>query len=126
MIKVYFGPYKHSPAKPIAGGEAELSIADFHLLRGYDRDFWTNNPFVLDCFKPEQIWVWTGDWTPLLDAVEQISPDSERSRLARLKPGKMALSVEVIRLVGEHCTEQDAKGADPAQVIAEIKAMLLH
>jgi hypothetical protein len=124
MIKVYFGPWKHSPVKPISGNESVLSIGDFHLLRGYDRDFWTNNPFVLDCFKPEQIMVYLDGWMTLPEAVERTIPPEDVERTSKLQPGKQALAVEVIRLVELHC-ETDSK-LDPEKVKADIRAALLH
>lgn len=126
MIKVYFGPWKHSPAYPLSGGESTLAVGEFSLLRGYDRDFWTNNPFILDVFKPEQIMVYIDDtWVDLPEAVKRTVPEAEQPVTAKLPNGKQALFVEVIRLVDAAAEARDG-GLDVDRVKADIRAALLH
>lgn len=128
MIKVYFGPWKHSPVGQLKGGEATFAIGEFHLLRGYDQDFWTNNPFVLDCFNPKQIMVWDDKWIPLDEAVGLKLPGSEVDVCARLNPGRQALVVETIRLFEIHVKQQhdDRSEADVERAKAEIRAAMLN
>lgn len=126
MIKVYFGPWRHSPAKPISGDESHLTIGEFHLLRGYDRDFWTNNPFVLDCFRLQQIMVWDNEWIPLDEAVKRVIPPAELESCVSMAPGKQALAFEVMRLVDLHASQSENGEIDVEKVKAEIRAALLH
>lgn len=126
-IKIYFGPYKHSPVPPISGGEATLTIPEFHLLRGYDRDFWTANPFVLDVFDPQQIFVWYGSWIALPEALALVAPEVEAMRRNRpMPPGKAALMVEVFRVVEQQCEDQGATEAQAEKVLEDIKRALVH
>ena len=126
MIKIYFGPYRHSPVKPISGGEATLTIPEFHLLRGYDRDFWTANPFVLDVFDPEQIFVWYGSWLPLPEALALVAPEITTRPKRPLPPGKAALMVEVFRVVEKQCADRGATEAQAERVLNDIKSVLVH
>ena len=100
MIKIYFGPYKHSPAQPLGLNEATLWLDDFGLLRGYDRDFWTNNPLHLDMFPPDQIQVWQDRWLPLPEALAAVTTsDLDRERIKQLPPGRQALCGELLWLL---------------------------
>lgn len=99
MVKVYFGPYRHSPADELPHDERRLWLTDFHLLRGVTDDFWTNNPLALDMFTPAQVHLWFGRWLNLDQAMAELAPampDIERKALATLPPGKLALSLEVL------------------------------
>lgn len=74
-IRVYFGPHKHSPAPELPLDERLLWPPDFHLLRGFDNDFWTSNPLHLDVFEAGQIMLWhNGAWVTLSEAGERIMP----------------------------------------------------
>ena len=99
MIKVYFGPYKHSPAPELQHDERRFWLTEFHLLRGVTSDFWTNNPLMLDLFRPEQVHVYFDRWYDLGAAVVRLAPmipEKERARLVALPPGKLALALEMI------------------------------
>lgn len=97
MVKVYYGPYKHSPAPELPLGERVLWLSEFHLLRGFDRDFWTNNPMMLDSFEAEQIQVWTpGGWQSLaLMAAEFLPGWFDSERLKSMTNGMLAITVEM-------------------------------
>lgn len=97
MVKVYFGPYKHSPAAELGLDERRLWFPDFGILKGYDRDFWTNNPMVLDCFDSAQIHVWQDQWVALSVAVDDLFGDpAANQRVKQLPPGRQAMSCELL------------------------------
>lgn len=107
MIKVYFGPFKHSPAPPLGRDEATLWFPDFGLLRGYDRDFWTNNPIILDVFDPAQIYLWQGRWVALSTARDELAPERHvNEQLQKLPPGRQAMACELLWYQRERA-EQD-------------------
>jgi hypothetical protein len=111
-IRVYFGPYKHSPAPELPIDERFLWLTDFHLLRGMERDFWTSNPLQLDPFEPDQIRVWVDErWQPLPDAMDK-AMDGWRDDevIAKMPPGKHALAV-VALLVWNASIAERAAGA---------------
>ena len=126
MIKVYFGPYRYSPAEPLTGNETTLSMSDFHMLRGYDRDFWTNNPFVLDQFKQDQIMIWYDGWRTLDETVSGIITDQNIERFSKQLPGKVALMVELHRQVEDHCRRSEATEEQTQKALADIRAALAH
>lgn len=94
MIKVYFGPLRHSPAPELPLNERVLWVMDFDLLRGFDRDFWTSNPLHLDLFDQSRIYLWDDDrWWPLSTVAEMLWPDlEERPELLALSNGRLALA----------------------------------
>lgn len=97
MIKVYFGPFKHSPAGELGLDERRLWFSDFGLLKGYDQDFWTNNPVVLDMFQPDQIHVWQGHWIALSAAADELMPERyANEKLRQLPPGRLAMACELL------------------------------
>jgi len=97
MIKVYFGPYRYSPAPPLGNGEATLWFPDFGLLRGYDRDFWTNNPMHLDLFDPAQIYLWQDQWVALSTARDDLITEAHvRKAIRELPPGRQAMACEIL------------------------------
>lgn len=97
MVKVYFGPYKHSPAAELGLDERRLWFPDFGLLKGYDKDFWTNNQIVLDVFDPSQIYLWQGRWVALVVARDELFPDlAANQRVKQLPPGRQAMSCELL------------------------------
>lgn len=98
MIKVYFGPYKHSPAPELPLDERQLWFPDFHLLQGMDRDFWCNNPLQLDVFDPHQVYVWQSvHWVRLTDAADDLMPHRHEDEATKnLCPGRLALACELL------------------------------
>jgi hypothetical protein len=98
MIKVYFGPFKHSPAPELKGDERRLWLADFCLLRGYDRDFWTANPMTLDFFSTSQIMLWHGSQWVALDAIAgELAPKWQGlGNWDEFSPGALALACVMI------------------------------
>lgn len=94
MIKVYFGPLRHSPAPELPLNERVLWVMDFHLLRGFDRDFWTSNPLHLDVFDEGQVMLWVeGRWRILSNLADDIWPDrAHRMDLRALSVGRLALA----------------------------------
>lgn len=95
MIKVYFGPCKYSPAPELPADERFLWLKDFHLLRGFDRDFWTNNPLILDSFETQQIMVWFGDqWRPMAHVIGEILPTMDGDGLGWMSNATKALMCE--------------------------------
>lgn len=97
MIKVYFGPYKHSPVDELHGDERRLWLSEFGLLKGVDRDFWTNNHMVLDMFAAAQILMWLDErWIPLSEAADRLLPGRHGdSQLKGMSNGRLALLVEL-------------------------------
>jgi hypothetical protein len=106
MIKIYFGPYRHSPAPELGLDERRLWFPDFHALKGYDRDFWTNNQIVLDVFQPSQIHLWQDRWVALATAVDDLFPEpGANERVKQLPPGRQAMACELLwylRQLEEH------------------------
>jgi hypothetical protein len=98
MIKVYFGPYCHSPAPALPPDECYLWFPEFHYLKGFDRNFWTSNPMHLDVFDPSQIMVWQSDkWVALTAAADALMPHRHQDDdLKDLCPGRLALACELL------------------------------
>lgn len=101
MVKVYFGPFKHSPAPELPLDERRLWLTEFDKLKDLDVDFWTNNPLVFDSFEPSQVYLWLGEvagWVTLLEAADRLLPQHETiPRLRGAPPGCLALLCERVR-----------------------------
>ena len=97
-IKVYFGPYKHSPADELPHDERRLWLTEFHLLKGVDQDFWTSNSLQLDAFDESQVMVWQADkWVPLDQAADALMPNRRTDgATARLPNGRLAIGCELL------------------------------
>ena len=104
-VKVYFGPYKHSPAEELPLDERLLWLTDMHLLHGVERDFWTSNPLHLDVFRREQVRVWLGElrcWCELGAAAALIlGKQGEPNQIDQLPNGKLALGLELAKAFRE-------------------------
>lgn len=95
-IRVYFGPKKHCPADELPRDERLLWLRDFHFLRGVERDFWTNNPMMLDFFQPDQIMLWSNErWRTLRELVAELLPDIPDDTLTWMRPAQKALMCEM-------------------------------
>jgi hypothetical protein len=112
-IKVYFGPHKHSPAPELFGDERLLWLDEFDKLRGYDRDFWTNNPLMLDMFEPAQVRFWYEDrWQPLPEVADKVLPDwRENEAMGAFGAGRLAMTVELISKM-QAATNEPARRGD--------------
>lgn len=113
MVKVYFGPYKHSPADELQHDERRLHIGDFGLLKGVSHDFWTNNPLVLDQFNPSAIYLWVGErWVTLTQAANKLLPPQHADeRLRNMNPGRLALACELVKHF--HTLRESANNGPP-------------
>jgi hypothetical protein len=95
MVRVYFGPYKHSPAPELPADERFLWLRDMHLLKGFDQDFWTCNPLHLDQFDRSQIMLWCGTgWEPMPEVMRKLG--LHLAGYDALPPGPMAIMCEMV------------------------------
>lgn len=96
-IRVYFGPFKHSPVDEAPLDERLLWLDDFHQLLGLDRDFWTSNPMVLDVFERSQVMVWLENqsiWMDLESAIlMRLGAAADAPVLGSIKNGHLALLI---------------------------------
>lgn len=118
MVKVYFGPFKHSPAPEMPLDERRLWLTEFDRLKGLDVDVWTNNPLMLDAFEPSHVYLWLGEtagWVTLPEAVARLLPEHETiPRLRGAPPGCLALLCERVCRLQEHvqAASNDASTTD--------------
>ncbi len=100
-VKVYFGPFKHSPVDELPLDERRLWFTDYHLLRGVERDFWTSNPLMLDVFDRKQVFLWVDEsvgWVDLNIAAILLMPEKAREPMVeKLTTGKLALALDLMR-----------------------------
>lgn len=117
MVKVYFGPKRHAPVDELPRDERFLWLRDFHLLRGVDQDFWTNNALVLDSFERQQIQLWTpGGWQPLSLLADEFLPGwAEKTKLAGMSNAQLAMLVEMAYEQMTHLGELEAAQAQGEQ-----------
>ena len=107
MIKVYFGPYKHSPAPELDLDERRLWFTDFGLLKGYDKDFWTNNVMVLDMFDASQVYLYYGRWRLLTELIDELFTERHvKQKVTRLPTGRKAMSCQLLLYIRQ-LEEQD-------------------
>jgi len=116
-VKVYFGPYEHSPAGELPVELRLLWLPEFDQLRQVERDFWTPTCQHLDAFGIEQVMVWRrNEWVPLSEDADRLIPHRHASEgLRNLPNGNIAIACEALwhmRLAKEAADDGGVGDAD--------------